>query len=267
MRPKPRGKDCNRPEFPSGARGAISYRGTVPSAGVPSDLLVENKIKQRRMRAERMDKMKQHPLVMKFRSSERRRVRSTMGALWWWGWVLVRGSTVAMWLVSALLWVSGVQGQTKPREYQVKAAYLYNFGKFVQWPPRTAEAKNDPFRICVLGQNPFGVTLDVLPGQTINGQSVSTRQIPRAQDAEKCDVLFVSTSEQGHVRVILEVVQNLPVLTVSDMPHFVARGGMIEFLAQHNKVRFAVNRAAAERAGLSLSSELLKLAVNVKTSP
>jgi hypothetical protein len=215
-----------------------------------------------------MDEMNQHPLVMKFGSSERRRLRSIMGALGWCGGLLARGSTAAAWLVSALLWVSGVQGQaTKPGEYQIKAAYLYNFGKFVQWPPRTAEAKNDPFRICVLGQNPFGVMLDGLSGQTINGQSVSTRQIPRAQDAEKCDVLFVGTSEQGHVRVILEVIQKLPVLTVSDMPHFVARGGMIEFVAQRNKVRFEVNRAAAERAGLSLSSELLKLAVNVKTSP
>jgi YfiR/HmsC-like len=191
-----------------------------------------------------------------------------MGARWWCRWHLAHGSTAAVGLVSALLWVSGVQGQTtKPTEYQVKAAYLYNFGKFVQWPPRTAAAKNDPFRICVLGQNPFGMMLDGLSGQTINGQSVSARQIPRAQDAENCDVLFVGASEQGRVRAILEVIQKLPILTVSDMPHFVARGGMIEFVAQHSKVRFEVNRAAAERAGLSLSSELLKLAVKVKTSP
>jgi hypothetical protein len=77
----------------------------------------------------------------------------------------------------------------------------------------------------------------------------------------------VGVSEQGRVRAILEVIQKLPILTVSDMPHFVARGGMIEFVAQPSNVRFEVNRAAAERAGLSLSSELLKLAVKVKTSP
>jgi hypothetical protein len=88
-----------------------------------------------------------------------------MGARRWGKWHLAHGATAAVGLVFALLWltgwVSGVQGQTtKPTEHQVKAAYLYNFGKFVQWPPRTAAAKNDPFRICVLGQNPFGMMLN-----------------------------------------------------------------------------------------------------------
>jgi hypothetical protein len=248
--------------------GQISYRPTLSSAEVLPDLLVGIKIKKRRPRAGRMDEMSQHPLVMKFLGCKRRPVRPTMAARGWCGWLWAHAPTAAMGFVSALLWVSGAQGQTaKPTEYQVKAAYLYNFGKFVQWPPKTGAAKNDPFRICVLGQNPFGVMLDDLSGQTIIGQSVSTRQIPKAQDAEKCDVLFVGASEQERVRVILEVIQKLPILTVSDMPHFVARGGMIEFVAQHSKVRFEVNRSAAARAGLSLSSELLKLAVNVKTSP
>ena len=210
--------------------------------------------------------MGQHPFVMKFRGNQRRRLGPSMGATGWCGWLWACGPAAVLGFVPVFLWVSGAQGQTtKPTEYQVKAAYLYNFGKFVQWPPRTAAAKNDPFRICVLGQNPFGVMLDDLSGQSINGQSVSTRQIPTAQDAEKCDVLFVGASEQNRVGVILEVIQKLPILTVSDMPRFVTRGGMIEFVAQHSKVRFAVNRAAAERAGLSLSSELLKLAVNAKT--
>ncbi|HZR57431.1 MAG TPA: YfiR family protein [Terriglobales bacterium] len=163
---------------------------------------------------------------------------------------------------------SNVQGQTaKPAEYQVKAAYLYNFGKFIQWPPQPEEAKDEPFGICVWGQDPLVSALEVLASQTINGHSVITRQISKAQDVKNCKVLFVSASEKGRVSNILAVLEKFPVLTVSDMPHFLKQGGMIQFVVQNKKVRFEVNRTATERAGLIPNSELLKLAVNMKVSP
>jgi hypothetical protein len=159
----------------------------------------------------------------------------------------------------------GLPGQTpEPTEYQVKAAYLYNFGKFVQWPTRAAESEGDPFGICVLGENPFGTAFEALAGQTINGHKVVTWQISKAQDAEKCSVLFIGVSEKERISIILAALKKFPILTVSDMPHFVTQGGMIQFVMRNNKIRFEVNRTAAEGAGLNLSSELLKVAVNVK---
>jgi hypothetical protein len=159
------------------------------------------------------------------------------------------------------------RGQTaKPTEFQVKAGYLYEFGKFVQWPARAEKSKHYPFNICVLGENPFGTALESLSGQTISGQAVVIRQISKTQDAEECNVLFIAASEEEHVSVILAALQKLPVLTVSDMPHFLNRGGMIQFLMHDGKVRFEVNRIATARVGLTLSSELLKVAVNVKTA-
>jgi hypothetical protein len=167
----------------------------------------------------------------------------------------------------ALLNVPYLPGQTAKRtDHQVKAAYLYEFGKFVQWPARAGESKHDPFNICILGENPFGTALDSPSGQTINGQGVVIRQISKTQDSEECRVLFVAASEEKHVSIILAALQKLPILTVSDMPHFLNRGGMIQFLMRDSKVRFQVNRTATERVGLILSSELLKVAVNMKTT-
>lgn len=178
-----------------------------------------------------------------------------------------RFRTAVLVAVSALLAAPGLSGQTAKRtDHQLKAAYLYEFGKFVQWPARAGESKHDPFNICILGENPFGTALDSLSGQTINGQGVVIRQISKTQDSEECRVLFVAASEEEHVSVILAALQKLPILTVSDMPHFLNRGGMIQFLMHDSKVRFEVNRTATERVGLTLSSELLKVAVNVQTS-
>jgi YfiR/HmsC-like len=205
---------------------------------------------------------------MKFTDSRNRGLGASIEAGWRRPWSALPGLPAALWIICALGAVSSVLAQTeKPTEYQVKAAYLYNFGKFVQRAPGSGEARTDPFRICVLGRNPFGSALEGLTGQIISGRSVATRAISRPQDAGKCDVLFVGASEQDHLSEILSAIQKQSILTVSDMPHFVARGGMIEFVIQDSKVRFQVNRAAAETAGLSLSSELLKVAVNVKNSP
>jgi hypothetical protein len=207
-------------------------------------------------------------VFMKRTESRNRGLGASMRAGWRRAWSAFPGLHAVLWVICALGAASPVLAQTeKPTEYQVKAAYLFNFGKFVHWPPGSGEARTNRFRICVLGRNPFGSALEGLTGQIISGRSVATRAISRPQNAGKCDVLFVGASEQDHLSEILAAIQKQSILTVSDMPHFVARGGMIEFVIQDNKVRFQVNRAAAETAGLSLSSDLLKLAVNVKNIP
>jgi hypothetical protein len=205
---------------------------------------------------------------MKLTESRNRGLGASLKAGWRRPWSALPGLHAAVWVICALGAVSSVPAQTeKPSEYQVKAAYLYNFGRFVHWPAGSGEVRTNRFRICVLGRNPFGSALEGLTGQIISGRSVATRAISRPQDAGKCEVLFVGASEQDHLSEILAAIQKQSILTVSDMPHFIARGGMIEFVTQDNKVRFQVNRAAAEAAGLSLSSDLLKLAVKVKNVP
>jgi hypothetical protein len=155
--------------------------------------------------------------------------------------------------------------QSKPTEYQVKAAYLQNFGRFVEWPARFAGTANDSFSICVLGQDPFGAALDaVLTGETIDSKSVVARRIVKWEDAVNCRIVFISSSESNQLQEILTALDRSSILTVSDMPRFSQHGGMIQFILQGNRIRFEVNLAAAQSAGLILSSELLKVAVTVR---
>ncbi len=146
-----------------------------------------------------------------------------------------------------------------PTEYQVKAAFLYNFGKFVEWPPGALPA--DSFAICVLGEDPFGPELDrLIEGKSVHGKKLGAHRLGRAEEAGKCQVLFVSASENGRLAHILASVRGRSVLTVGDTEGFAHRGGIINFRLVENKVRFEINLDAAERAGLTVSSQLLKLA-------
>jgi hypothetical protein len=155
--------------------------------------------------------------------------------------------------------------QPKANEFQVKAAYLYNFGRFVEWPDQNASDKSQPFEICVLGADPFGPTLDaVLASGSIAGKSVAAKRISRPQDINSCRILFISSSEEGHLKEVLAALDKTSVLTVSDIPRFSERGGMIGFILDGNRVRFDVNLASAQGARLTLSSELLKVATNVR---
>jgi uncharacterized protein DUF4154 len=153
-------------------------------------------------------------------------------------------------------------------EYQVKAAYLYNFGKFVGWPDKGALSKDEPFEICVLGEDPFGLTLDsALTGAKISGKIVTAKRISKPQEIDSCRILFISSSEGAHLEEILGTLERASVLTVSDIPQFSQRGGMIEFVLDGGRVRFQVNLTNAEGAGLNMSSELLKVAVRVMRNP
>jgi hypothetical protein len=155
--------------------------------------------------------------------------------------------------------------QAKPSEYQVKAAYLYNFGRFVKWPAGVAAGKGDSFPVCVLGRDPFGSILDsTLAGEALEGKPVAIRRIAREQDAADCRILFVSSTEEHHLKEILAAIDQAGVLTVSDIPGFSRRGGMIQFVMEGDRVRFEINLATAESARLVLSSELLKVAATVR---
>ena len=156
--------------------------------------------------------------------------------------------------------------ESKPQEYQVKAVYLYNFGRFIDWP--AAAAKDDSFAICVLGEDPFGRALDAtVAGEKIGNRGLITRHVATEHDASGCRILFISSSEAAHVKDILESLSNSSILTVSDMAGFTSDGGMIQFVLKENRVRFEVNLTRAEKAGLIFSSQLLKVASDVRREP
>ncbi|HEX4228904.1 MAG TPA: YfiR family protein [Bryobacteraceae bacterium] len=187
-------------------------------------------------------------------------------AAWWLRRLLVGAAVVVSGLPFA---VSSPAGERpKPTESQVQVAYLYNFGKFVQWPANAAGTKSNLFNICVYGQDPFGATLyTTVADGIIDGKRVVAKRIVDAHEAVSCQILFISSSEDTRLKTILEDLNKAAVLTVSDMPQFSQRGGMIQFVLDGNKVRFEVDLTATQSAGLTLSSELLRVAAAVKRSP
>ena len=166
----------------------------------------------------------------------------------------------------ALLVVPATHAQSaRPGEYQVKAAYLYNFTQFVKWPPGAPSLARDSFSICVLGQDPFGSFLDsTIMGEVVEGKNVIARRILQPREAASCAIVYISSMETARLDSILAELGKSSALTVSDIPQFAQRGGMIQFVLEANKVRFEVNLRAAENTGLMLSSDLLKVAVRVR---
>jgi hypothetical protein len=180
---------------------------------------------------------------------------------------LLRSGQAAATALLMLAQLSGMQSGAqshKPSQYEVEAVYLYDFGKFVRWPE---EANASPLQICVAGQDPYGDALrKTIAGENINGRELSVRHVSRTEEAG-CSILFIDTSESAHLAPLLAGVSGKPVLTVSEIPNFLERGGMIQFEVVSNRVRFSVNLTAANRSHLSVSSELLKVALNVIGQP
>jgi hypothetical protein len=159
------------------------------------------------------------------------------------------------------------EAQARPAEYEVKAAYLYQLGRFVEWPARAAPAAEAEFAICVLGWDPFGSRLDsAIAGMTIDNRAVVARRLREPNEALRCRVVFLSASEDSRLATLLTALGGAPVLTVGDGADFTRKGGMIQFVLDGNRVRFEVNVANTSRAGLTLRSDLLRVAVNVRRS-
>lgn len=144
------------------------------------------------------------------------------------------------------------------REYLIKAAFIYNFARFTEWPDGAFAA--DGMRVCVLGDDPFGKALDSIAGKTIRGREVQVDQVTGAAAAKGCQVLFVSASEGARLAEVIGAIKELPILTIADMPNFATSGGIINLKTVENVIRFEINVSAADRAGLKFSSNLLKLA-------
>jgi len=158
-----------------------------------------------------------------------------------------------------------VPAETRPpTEYQVKAAFLYNFAKFIEWPERVFSSSTAPLNICVLGKNPFDASLDDIRDKTVRGRPLSIRMNPGIEKLGQCHILFISASEKNQLSQIIQGLNNAGILTVADMEGFTSAGGMINLVLQDNKVSFDINLKSARLAGLKMSSQLLKLAHTVK---
>jgi YfiR/HmsC-like len=153
-------------------------------------------------------------------------------------------------------------------EYQVKAAFLYNFAKFVEWPPGTFANSNDPIGICIVGQNPFGSTLEnMVQGKKVGDRAFVVRRLPDTQQAKSCQILFIAAGEWKRVRALLDVLKGSPVLTVGETDDFTSSGGVIAFQLEGPRVRIQIALETAVRAKLRISSKLLSLAEIAKSQP
>lgn len=180
-----------------------------------------------------------------------------------------RAAWLACWLAAGLAAAGGIWSREaeaqKPSRDDVQAAYVYNFGKFVRWPEN---AGHGPIQVCVAGEDSFGQTIGRLTaGEQIDGRALQVRSLDRPEAEVGCAILFVGTSEHGREDSFLAAAAGKPILTVGDGPDFLTRGGMIQFFQVEDHVRFSVNLDAANRNGVGLSSELLKVAVSVKGKP
>jgi hypothetical protein len=164
---------------------------------------------------------------------------------------------------------TALPAQVRPSsEYELKAAFLFNFAKFVDWPPNTFAEPKDPFTVCVLGTDPFGGALDdALRGKFIAEHPVSVTRVKRVADIIRCQILFVSAPESHHLPEVLVKLRGDCVLIIGETDDFASSGGVIQFTLEDNRIRFLINPDAADRAGLKISSKLLALAKIVRDAP
>ncbi len=160
-------------------------------------------------------------------------------------------------LAAALICTTAYAQDRKPGEYQIKATFLYNFLKFVDWPKDT---HTGDISICILGEDPFGDALDFIEGETLDSKTPVIRHLKRLHHLERCQVIFISRSEQEYVEDILKAVRGLNILTVGDTGGFAQKGVIINFYIEENKVRFEINLNALMRSSLQISSKVMKLA-------
>ncbi len=149
-------------------------------------------------------------------------------------------------------------------EYKLKAAYLYQFTKFAQWPGGQFINDETPIRICILGRNPFGSSLESFSGRKSQHRNLSIQYLLSLKNISDCHVIFISQSEEKRLTQILQRIENSPVLTVSDIEGFARRGGIIGFVYKRKKVGIEINVDASRTAGAKLSSKLLEVATLVQ---
>jgi hypothetical protein len=165
----------------------------------------------------------------------------------------------------ALLMTSGAsaRAEAKSLEYPIKAAFLYKFGSFVEWPADAFPSASAPVNVCVVGRDPFGAILDqTVRGQTVGTRPVAVRRLPTISPASGCHIAYLGGSPEQSAPEAARALAQAPVLTVTDGPRPEAQA-TIQFVVVANRVRFKIDLRAAAQGGVSISSKLLNLAVEV----
>jgi hypothetical protein len=164
-------------------------------------------------------------------------------------------------VISAGMSYLSIAHAASPVEYEVKAIFLYNFAKFVEWPETAFKDNNSPIIIGVIGKDPFGEILDkAIYGEKIMGRELILKRFSKISEIESCHILFIAFSDREEVAQIIKHINGLSVLTIAELEGFPQLGGIINFVLKENKIGFEINIDAAERAHLKISSKLLKLA-------
>jgi hypothetical protein len=167
-------------------------------------------------------------------------------------------------MILGLLMAASACGQAA-EEYRVKAAFLFNFAKFVEWPPLAFKTAGDPITICVAGKDSFGGALDqAVSGKTVQGRPFVVRQLADIQQVGTCQIVFVGSSERKRLAAIFHEIRTSGVLTVGECDNFTAEGGIVNFRIVDGTVRIQINVDAAAEQGLHISSKLLSLAEIVR---
>jgi hypothetical protein len=171
----------------------------------------------------------------------------------------IRACTVAFLAVTGAI---PTRPQADPSvEYQVKAAFLFNFAKFVEWPQDAFQSDKAPISLCLFRHDPFGGALDeVIREKAINNHELQARRINDLAQLKACQLVFVSQKEEGQLPEILTSLKGASALVVGESADFAERGGAVQFFLENNKLRFAINVDAIQRARLQASSKLLALA-------
>ncbi len=152
-----------------------------------------------------------------------------------------------------------------PGEYEIKAAFLYNFARYVEWPDDAVKEPRDAFVVSILGEDPFGGVLDrIAERKTVQDKRIVVRRLKSMADYTPCHLLFIASSEEARLAEVADRLKAAPVLTVGDGAGWARRGTVMSFTMEERKVRFEANLEAAKRTGLKISSQLLRLARIVK---
>lgn len=173
------------------------------------------------------------------------------------------GGAGKLFLLGALLaaFSSTVSAQQEASgEYDIKAVFLYNFTRFVAWPSHTFTTRDEPFVIGILGEDPFQSLMEkIVAGEKVEGRQIVIRRYAHINEVRNCHILYISNKESRRMKDIVSSLKNRQILTVSDMPGFAVKGGMISFVVRDKKIKLEINPSVARTAGLSISSKLLRI--------
>lgn len=178
-------------------------------------------------------------------------------------WIIKRFINIWGLFPILILLVIGFQAETlasSGREYKIKAAFLLNFVKFIEWPPGAFTSSEVPVVLGILGNDPFGEAIEALGQKRVKGRAIKIKRLKDLGSATGCHILFVSNSEKDALNGIFQSLEDRAILTVGETELFAQKGGIINFITDKNKIRFEINITAADRVNLKISSKLLKLA-------